>query len=451
MSSKLGSSPGNRRRVSVASTNQALSGFLQKRYNFSQSNRKSLFEAVRSRHSKNLKTLDASTVSSVIDGYLIPLFEADFRSSSAAKRRNQTFEFKGTVYNELKMSQKLGFEKEELIEQGKTLEKHAKTAEQAKTIAEADYTQKVNELLSAQSSLFALNFQYSLTLQETHRQEQVGLLALSRLHKQEKLLHKLSNNAENLKKQISDQRVINDKLKSTVLELQHVNALITMGSEVMGERLKGLHSALFSIAAVILNSAKYSEELKGINDYLIHIVRELGSSEETAAGLIIERNECFRATDAIASENIEINYEKAQLTRLYTEKIAALNTALSQCTKDRESFKEKYYESNTQYKNLFKEHSLLKNELKKRKTRNSEETSEKVCVHCQKSFTEENNYNWSCRTHRSEFQGDIYFCCGEPGKDAPGCTKSKHIPNETDDGNSNSPRSLVSYCSVSFT
>jgi len=36
------------------------------------------------------------------------------------------------------------------------------------------------------------------------------------------------------------------------------------------------------------------------------------------------------------------------------------------------------------------------------------------------------NFNWSCRTHRSEYGGEMWWCCGKLSKDAPGCKFAKH-------------------------
>jgi hypothetical protein len=38
---------------------------------------------------------------------------------------------------------------------------------------------------------------------------------------------------------------------------------------------------------------------------------------------------------------------------------------------------------------------------------------------------ESENFNWSCRTHQSEFGGEMWWCCGKIGKDAIGCKFSK--------------------------
>ena len=49
-----------------------------------------------------------------------------------------------------------------------------------------------------------------------------------------------------------------------------------------------------------------------------------------------------------------------------------------------------------------------------------------------KEYFESDNFNWSCRTHLSEF-GVIWWCCGKSHKDAIGCNVSKHESKEDED------------------
>jgi hypothetical protein len=46
---------------------------------------------------------------------------------------------------------------------------------------------------------------------------------------------------------------------------------------------------------------------------------------------------------------------------------------------------------------------------------------------------ENENYNWSCRTHASTFSGEVWWCCGAAGETALGCISAKHLPREEDE------------------
>ena len=57
----------------------------------------------------------------------------------------------------------------------------------------------------------------------------------------------------------------------------------------------------------------------------------------------------------------------------------------------------------------------------------------KTCKNCNREYDERENYNWSCKQHLSQFGGDIWWCCGKPGKEQPGCKLQKHESKEDDE------------------
>lgn len=52
--------------------------------------------------------------------------------------------------------------------------------------------------------------------------------------------------------------------------------------------------------------------------------------------------------------------------------------------------------------------------------------NQKYCTNCKKDFNENENYNWSCCVHRSEWGGDMWWCCGKTKQTAQGCKFMKH-------------------------
>ena len=56
-----------------------------------------------------------------------------------------------------------------------------------------------------------------------------------------------------------------------------------------------------------------------------------------------------------------------------------------------------------------------------------------TCKKCGKEFNEKENYNWSCRTHQSDFSGEMWWCCGKTGKDSLGCKYGKHETKDDED------------------
>ena len=50
----------------------------------------------------------------------------------------------------------------------------------------------------------------------------------------------------------------------------------------------------------------------------------------------------------------------------------------------------------------------------------------RICKTCNKEYRDQENYNWSCRVHQSDWGGEMWWCCGKREKDAPGCKFRKH-------------------------
>ncbi|EER06422.1 ankyrin repeat domain containing protein [Perkinsus marinus ATCC 50983] len=87
-------------------------------------------------------------------------------------------------------------------------------------------------------------------------------------------------------------------------------------------------------------------------------------------------------------------------------------------------------------KDLQEDRDKLKQRLKKYYARRRLfEIDQRTCKNCNKEYMESANFNWSCRTHQSEFGGELWWCCGKTGKDAPGCKFAKHESKDEDEYN----------------
>jgi len=94
-----------------------------------------------------------------------------------------------------------------------------------------------------------------------------------------------------------------------------------------------------------------------------------------------------------------------------------------------------------EFMKLDQEHKVLKAEREKMKQRIIKLKSRKgkvdqgikMCKLCAQEFHEKENFNWSCRTHRGVYGGEMWWCCGKRGKDQPGCKFAKHESKEDED------------------
>ena len=65
------------------------------------------------------------------------------------------------------------------------------------------------------------------------------------------------------------------------------------------------------------------------------------------------------------------------------------------------------------------------NRLKKKRLARFDPNT-RTCTNCAKNYTEIDNFNWSCTTHRSQWGGSMWWCCGKTKEFAMGCKQSKH-------------------------
>ena len=56
-----------------------------------------------------------------------------------------------------------------------------------------------------------------------------------------------------------------------------------------------------------------------------------------------------------------------------------------------------------------------------------------MCKKCGKEYSDKENYNWSCRTHKYDYSGEMWWCCGKRGRDQPGCQQDKHETKDDED------------------
>ena len=85
-------------------------------------------------------------------------------------------------------------------------------------------------------------------------------------------------------------------------------------------------------------------------------------------------------------------------------------------------------------KQLLMERDKMKQRFIKLKNRRFKiDQDQKICKKCGKEYNEKENYNWSCRTHQSDWGGEMWWCCGKTSKDDSGCKFSKHESKEDDE------------------
>lgn len=79
------------------------------------------------------------------------------------------------------------------------------------------------------------------------------------------------------------------------------------------------------------------------------------------------------------------------------------------------------FKLNKQLNQSLNEIESLRFKVQKLKQRRNVDLNKKLCSNCNKEYNDNENFNWSCCTHRSEWSGEIWWCCGKTKANAPGC------------------------------
>ena len=114
--------------------------------------------------------------------------------------------------------------------------------------------------------------------------------------------------------------------------------------------------------------------------------------------------------------------EKFITTEQFRIRILAAEKNLKEMT-------EKFTTTDNELKRVEKINALLteeKNKMKERMTKLKARRGKgaedfKICKRCGKDYSERENYNWSCKTHKSQWSGEMWWCCGKRTKEGPGC------------------------------
>ena len=94
---------------------------------------------------------------------------------------------------------------------------------------------------------------------------------------------------------------------------------------------------------------------------------------------------------------------------------------------------EQQTKSQRQIAALTSELEAFKKKVVSLQQKKSVDINQQFCCLCKQEFIEKQNFNWSCCTHRSEWGGTMWWCCGKTNQNAKGCKYQKHVCKQTQD------------------
>ncbi|KAF4716488.1 hypothetical protein FOZ63_001837 [Perkinsus olseni] len=219
-----------------------------------------------------------------------------------------------------------------------------------------------------------------------------------------------------------------ERLSRELSEQKNLTDIAKLESEVLTKQVRALHEATQELGGMkkCQDRLRRAQEVAAITEFKDQLEIETARVVEERDGLLGRVEDLTSARDGLASDKARLQAEldeqasrRAQIIDLFEE--------MNAIRKERDKMEKRM-------KDLQEDRDKLKQRLKKYYARRRLfELDQRTCKNCNKEYMESGNFNWSCRTHQSEFGGELWWCCGKPGKDATGCKFAKHESKDEDE------------------
>lgn len=194
----------------------------------------------------------------------------------------------------------------------------------------------------------------------------------------------------------------------------------------MAENLANLPKEFLMDYQALGETEMYSRAIANIAGMTVWANSELKRIESDFDELSKDHSEIKHLLDEVSSIRDKVNIA-------LKDTFNQLNRDLNLATELRDDLREKLASLEKSYKETSEELNKMRKKLRSFRQSNRE-TEEKICKLCNRIYFENENFNWSCKTHLGKYSGEMYWCCLKAGKDAAGCYVSKHEPkNEEED------------------
>jgi len=371
--------------------------------------------------------------------FLLPMFEADSHIQTA-RTRKRVYGLNGTsVYAELKLSEQLSVQLADMQQVLRSKEQLLRDALQSRQSLHSQFEALQNQHLRALTDL-ALLRQHSTAAEQSHQQADLRLSSLTTQLSQYQLLYlQVEADKKQLVSLLHEEKALSDKLRNKATELESGNSLLHMENDIIGERLKGLYEAILHIADTRVLQKKLEPEVQVLANASMQLTDFQAQMEGTLAEALSERDQLREDCAEIARLRQETKDSRESLAVASRDKITVLQESLEKAYEEVHTLKVELDKCDKLAKNMEDEMSKMRVKLKQNrlKRRQFGETEEKICKKCQRVYTDSENFNWSCRTHKGEYSDDMWWCCGKTTKDAPGCLVSKHESKDEEEEDSN--------------
>uniref|UniRef100_A0A0G4IAN3 CCHC-type domain-containing protein n=1 Tax=Chromera velia CCMP2878 TaxID=1169474 RepID=A0A0G4IAN3_9ALVE len=390
----------------------------------------------------------------VLRHYLLPMFEAHQAAASAEIRQQSPASgldpstsldgmedqarAQGGMYGELKLSdilmRKLDLCRDEMRQSVISLRERLTSTEADRSGLEDKVAELTKNFEELSIELKMTSFQETAIRNKAEDCEAEVSMLRQQVYKLETFLRQHQETHAKLCHQVYEQEVAADLLQRNLASMRNANALNQLENDVMAEQVRNLHTASETLA-----------DMKGAQDELKHLAETSESKlqelhdyreklEDALWTLAKDREMLLEVRRDLTVQKENLTGDKGKLERDLERERGQAKQELVELFDQKETIRKELSKMDKKMREVNEDRDKLKQRLKKmRQRRRVFEQEQKVCKNCSREYMESENFNWSCRTHQSEFGGEMWWCCGKLGKDAAGCKFAKHESKDDDD------------------
>ena len=412
---------------------------------------------VRKRHNSQLREhLNPKKAAEVVSFYLLPMMRNDMQNSKTLdpqtlglfKGTSNLEPKEGTLLGNFQLVSELNATVDELTSKLKQKEDENKTNAQQKHSVESEHRELYSNYLLMQAENQNLNYENINLQREIFKLKQSNSFWGGQIKNYEETLKKVRKELERTKKQLETEKVEKEELEIRKTKLKYQNSLLCLKNDVVGDKLKGLYFAINNLVGSHYADQKLINEIHTVVDHYKALSEVLTDSQTQVFNLLKQKDEFQSDNEEFSKiyKNLDSKFE--QFKKECRLRINDLNQRLKNSFTECHQVKQDYELVSKKHKETLEELRQLKTQLKKYKKKNEDE--KKKCINCNLYFSEESNYNWSCKFHSMQFnrESSIYWCCGKQSEFAAGCKSSKHVSREDNEEDEDENQTQVEFCAA---
>ena len=248
-----------------------------------------------------------------------------------------------------------------------------------------------------------------------------------------------------LKKTLTTEKWNNEDLKSESVQSKFHNNEYYLINQITGESLKG---AYYSISALknpaITENFLYSVQVSLKNSRRV-LVQKNDSSLGIFSVLLADREKYLELSKSITKQRASVWKELRSLKTTVSSYLENLMNTMKTSHTHKKKIFEEFEIREKEFFKFIEDYKSAQFKLEEMQRARRGERPELMCRFCSKDFFEEDNFNWSCCSHPSEWSGTMYWCCGAKEKSSVGCFKRRHEEqnNEVEEGEAEKEGNLL--------